>query len=357
MDRKSAVRLWEEKGLDQAAGLFWASKKDFRLYADYLGCQNLIYEFEHAGRQMILRVSFRSDRTFDMVFAEVDFVNYLADQGARVSRALPSKRGNLVEAIALEDQQFIAVTFEKARGMRVPDNQYRYREGVSIDEYCQNWGQTLGKMHRLSRQYVPPSQAAKRPDWLDAWSEGRVDQVMPASYTIIRQKYSQLLNELHALPQNGDGYGLIHSDFNDGNFCVDYENGDITVFDFDDACYGWFMYELACAWEGFVGRAMFESDVVRRQERMKHFYNQVLEGYSKEYVLPDAWMEKLPTFLKAVEMESLLVRLEYWHENQIPMSQEDQKDIDYLVHCIQNDVPYLGLFSAFFSHEHPFRLV
>ena len=30
--------------------------------------------------------------------------------------------------------------------------------------------------------------------------------------------------------------------------------GDMTVFDFDDCCYFWFMYELASAWEGGIGR-------------------------------------------------------------------------------------------------------
>ena len=65
-------------------------------------------------------------------------------------------------------------------------------------------------------------------------------------------------------PKIADSYGLIHNDFNDGNFTVDYDNGDITVFDFDDCCYFWFMYDLACAWEGGIGRVMFRPLAERR---------------------------------------------------------------------------------------------
>lgn len=61
-----------------------------------------------------------------------------------------------------------------------------------------------------------------------------------------QQKYDQL-DGLHALPKDADSYGLIHNDFNDGNFTVDYDNDNITAFDFDDCCYFWFMYDIACA--------------------------------------------------------------------------------------------------------------
>ena len=357
MDRKNVVSLWQAQGLDRAAKLYGVSRNDLHLHDDYLGCQNLVYKYLQEGRSMILRISYREDRPLELIQAEIHFINYLADHGVRVSRAQPSRNGSLVELLQIEERSFGIVSFEKARGMRVPDNHYRYREGVSIDEYCQNWGRILGQMHRQAQQYVPPESGTKRPGWLERWSEMHAYRIIPESMMDVRQKFQMLLTELRSLPQNGQTFGLIHGDFNDGNFCVDYENGNITVFDFDDACYGWYAYELASAWEGFVGRAMFEPDVEKRRELMDHYYAKILLGYNREYILPAFWLEKLPFFLKVIEMDSLLERLAYWQDNQLPVPDDDQEEVDYLVRCITDDIPYLGLFDPVFCHERPFRLV
>jgi hypothetical protein len=39
----------------------------------------------------------------------------------------------------------------KGKGMRVPDNQYRYRTDAPIEEYFRNWGKILGQMHALTK--------------------------------------------------------------------------------------------------------------------------------------------------------------------------------------------------------------
>jgi len=89
----------------------------------------------------------------------------LAAGEMRVSRPAPSVNENLVEVIPTAGMNFIATSFIRGRGMRVPDNGYRYREGVPMQEYFQNWGQVLGQMHRLAKTYQPPSEAIKRPEY------------------------------------------------------------------------------------------------------------------------------------------------------------------------------------------------
>ena len=86
-----------------------------------------------------------------------------------------------------------------------------------------------------------------------------------------------------------DSYGLIHNDFNDGNFTVDYDNGDITVFDFDDCCYFWFIYDLACAWESGIGRVMFRP-LAERKDFMNCYMEDMMAGYNKENTLSAEWL-------------------------------------------------------------------
>jgi len=157
--------------------------------------------------------------------------------------------------------------------------------------------------------------------------------------------------ELHALPKDIDSYGLIHNDFNDGNFTVDYDNGDMTIFDFDDCCYFWFMYDLGCAWEGGIGRTMFRP-LAERQDFMARYMEHVLTGYTRENTLSEAWLARLPLFLRLIQMQELMHYAQYLDEP----DEEIQAGLRYKIRCIENDIPYLGFFDDVFSPENPFEL-
>jgi Ser/Thr protein kinase RdoA (MazF antagonist) len=349
MERETIIQLCEQEALNTAARLFGTSQDRLGKFDDYEGCANLVYHYANEGQPRILRLSCRPDRRVELIQAELHFVEYLAAGGVRVSRPVPSVNGNLIEVIPASGIDFIAVSFVKGCGMRVPDNGYRYREGVPMQEYFQNWGQTLGQMHRLAKSYQPSSEAIKRPEWhqWEYYSGFPYGERLP----IIQKKYDQLIAELHSLPTDVDSYGLIHNDFNDGNFTVDYDNGDITVFDFDDSCYFWFMYDIACAWEGGIGRAMFRS-LAERQDFMARYMEHVLTGYTRENTLSDAWLARLPLFLRLVQMQELMHFAQYLDEP----DDETQSGLRYKVHCIENDLPYLGFFDPVFSPERPFEL-
>ena len=234
----------------------------------------------------------------------------------------------------------------------MPDNEYRYREGAPIEEYCQNWGQVLGKMHALAKDYQPISERVKRPDWF-ALEKPFVllETRVPDELSIVHDRIRSLFSELQSLPGDRDAYGLIHGDFNDGNFTVDYTNGDITVFDFDDACYFWFMYELASAWEGGIGRIMFQG-LDERKAFMDHYFEQVMEGYSRENALTEEWLARLPLFLKLVQIVEFLHFAQYIEE----ADEETQARLNYHIKCIEDDIPYLGFFDRLYSPERPFSL-
>ncbi len=349
MDRAEITQICEKDVLDTAARIFGTSKDHLNKFDDYEGCANLVYQYECDGEQRILRISFRADRTVELIQAELHFVNYLAENEVRVAKPVASTNGNLVEVILASEIPFIVASFQKGRGMRVPDNGYRYREGVSINEYFQNWGQMLGQMHRLAKNYEPTSDSVRRPEW-HVWEYYRgfpyADKL-----PVINKKYDQLIAELNALPKDDDSYGLIHNDFNDGNFIVDYDNGDITVFDFDDCCYFWFMYDIACAWEGGIGRTMFRP-LAERKAFMDHYMEQVMEGYNRENALCEEWLDRLPLFLRAIQMQELMHFAQYVDDP----DEELQSELRYKIHCIENDIPYMGFFDKSFNPEKPFTL-
>ena len=349
MDRNEIAQICERDVLETAAHLFGTTKDCLGKFDDYEGCANLVYQYERDGQQRVLRISYRPDRAVERIQAELHFVNHLAAGGVRVSKPVSSENGNLIEVIHAAGMPFIAVSFVKGHGMRVPDNGYRYREGVPIQEYFENWGQVLGQMHRLAKSYQPLSATIRRPEWhtYETFTGFPMEKRLP----VIQKKYDQLIAELHALPKDVNSYGLIHFDFNDGNFTVDYDNGDITVFDFDDCCYFWFMYDLACAWEGGIGRIMFRP-LAERKAFMDRYMEQVMAGYSRENTLSDEWLNRMPLFLRLIQMIELMYYAQYLDEP----DEDLQAELRYKIFCIEEDIPYMGFFDSVYSPDKPFTL-
>jgi Ser/Thr protein kinase RdoA (MazF antagonist) len=352
VNRAELIKNYEEAILLHAKQQFNLDPESLSQFEPYEGCANLVYECAQRQQQIILRVSFRKDRSYDQILAEVDFIQYLAENSVLVSVPLPSKDGNYVETVSLDDQTVCLVCFLKGRGMRVPDNSYRYRDDAPIEEYFQNWGATLGKMHRLSMFYHSPSLAIQRPEWFDLHAEKfDLDRMIPDSLPFVKQRLEQLLREVRRLPRDKMGFGLIHGDFNDGNFTVDYSNGDITVFDFDDCCYFWFVYELAAAWEGGIGRVMFQG-LQKRRSFMASYMDHVLQGYQRENILSDQWLEKIPLFIKLIQAEEFLHYVRYFPAEDPEM----RSHLRYLIACIERDLPYMGFFESIYSHKKPFLI-
>ena len=279
-------------------------------------------------------------------------MNYLFENGVRVAEPIPSQNHQFLETLQVRGIPLHLVSFVKGKGMRVPDNGYRYREDAPIEEYFRNWGQTLGRMHAVAKDYQPVSDQVKRLAWSDLKPpnltlESRVWERFPRIHVQIRS----LSECIFSLPKNKHSYGLIHGDFNDGNFTVDYTNGDLTVFDFDDCCYFWFIYELASAWEGGIGRVMFRS-LRERKSFMDHYMDQIMAGYTLENDLPGEWLDQLPLFVKLIQVEEFQHFVQYIDSPDTNM----QARLAYQIKCIEDDIPFMGFFDNIYVPETPFAL-
>ena len=106
--------------------------------------------------------------------SKVDWINYLAERGVSVARAVASPRGNLIEEVPDgRGGQFLVTAFAKALG-RSP-----WDLGWTPCLY-EGHGRLLGSMHVLARSYRPADPAWRRTDW-DAPLFAFVDRYLPAS--------------------------------------------------------------------------------------------------------------------------------------------------------------------------------
>jgi amicoumacin kinase len=250
--------------------------------------ESFIYEFERGADAYILRIAHSSRRSEVLIQGEVDWINYLAEGSVSAARAILSENGNLVEMI--EDGQggaFLTTAFVKAQGGPPWD--------LWSPKLYETYGQLIGRMHALSKQYQPTRSAWKRPAWDDDMFEF-VARYLPGSESLAKKKYKDLCAAVNLLPKEKDGYGLIHQDAHGNNLFVD-QNGQITLFDFDECTYSWFINEIAVILFYIVQDA--EDWPAFTQEFMAHF----LRGYGQACTLDPIWLKQIPNFLKIREIE------------------------------------------------------
>jgi Ser/Thr protein kinase RdoA (MazF antagonist) len=288
--------------------------------------ESFIYEFERDSHAYILRIAHSFRRSESLVLGEVDWINYLAEGGISVAKAMPSESGKLVEVI--EDQRggnFLVTAFVKAQG-QAPWNLW-------TPELYESYGEIIGRMHTLSKRYQPKQLAWKRPDWNNDLFEF-VERYLPESESLAKKKYKDICEHVNTLAKDRESYGLTHPDAHGNNFFVD-ETGQITLFDFDECAYNWFINEIAIVlfyivqeaedWHAFTG------------EFMSHF----LRGYVQACPLNSAWLREIPNFLKIREIELYAVM-----HRDFDVTNIDDEWCARFMHNrksrIENDVPFIG---------------
>ncbi|WP_249716305.1 phosphotransferase enzyme family protein [Paenibacillus sp. J31TS4] len=305
------------------------------------GGRNVVFTCEKEGEDAnILRISFLPDRSREDFLGELEFVRYLSEHGGSVSDVVSSLEGNLLEEIARNNHTFFICLFKKAKGKLLVENHYRYREGVPITEYFYNCGKVLGKLHQLSKEYTP---VHRRYSFFDKYNAESIDTLIPNSLSLLKEKLVELLRTLEGLDRDRESFGMIHFDYNDGNYSIDFDTGQITVYDFDNSCFGWYMYDLADLWTHGVGWIQFEPDASKRKKFMDDYFETVLEGYRSETRIEQSMLDKLPFFIKVTFMEGIVDTFEGMRNN--GEDPECDEDLSYLIKCLEDDIPYKGFFS------------
>jgi Ser/Thr protein kinase RdoA (MazF antagonist) len=252
-----------------------------------------VYAFQHGGQDCVLRLTPPNgeidERSTQAALAWMDF---LARHGASVPRPIPSRHGRLIESIEDTDGRYVVTAAYKVHGVLAQE----LAPQQWSDTLYQRLGQTIGKMHALSRSYVP-SGDVRRPAW-DALGTCfnpslRLDPLQAA----VHEQRERIVRRVRMLPTSPDGYGLVHSDLHFANILVDVEHEVMSLLDFDDCAYGWYMMDIVLP--------LLDILVLRSEADQPafaaHFLEQLLSGYLTENALPPFWIQQAPAFLTLLE--------------------------------------------------------
>ena len=267
---------------------------------------NLIYYITKNDVEYVLRITYRSDRSPELLNSEFDFINYLKMSQISVAYPIKTKTNSNMVSDNTESLDIICTLFYRAPGKHMPKNKHQYQRGITANEYFFNMGKTMGALHRLATHYTPNVKIKKRYDLMANYENELIEKYIPENLTKVKRVFHSLLAETQKLPRDNKSFGLIHSEIIDSNFLVNSETGKLTLIDFDDLSYSWFMYDIANIWSrGFLW-IKNEVTPADKKARFTDRFEKIKSGYSTEHNISNYWYSKLDFFLQLVEMKELL---------------------------------------------------
>ncbi|MEZ5359501.1 MAG: phosphotransferase [Candidatus Zixiibacteriota bacterium] len=290
--RKEGERLFqqnESRLLSNAASLFGFENNSLKKLGSF---ESMVYEFTRNNAQYILKLTHDSHRSLNQIRGELEWTNYLGDNGVRVPRAIPSITGSFVEPLNGGSSEFFTYAYEKSPGHHLTEEDWN-------DNLYFKWGEITGRMHALTKKYRPSENAIRRPSWFDdgyfKWVDSpEAESFEPDFLAACRRN----IEAYRGLPTDPGAYGLIHSDLHLGNLFV--HEGEIIAFDFDDCRYDWFSHDLAIPLVYSLQDTKFG---VKDIDFITRFFRKFMEGYYKENDIDSFWLSKIPIFLKTREID------------------------------------------------------
>ena len=246
---------------------------------------NAIYPFKHHQQVCFLRFSPGEEKTTAQLQSELEFLRYLHTNHYPALRAIPAKSGEEFIERQTPWGPYIASAFRRVSGTQLSDTGF---EDYAMAAY----GEALGRLHRLSSQFVPagPRRWAHGDvlDWVEATLKDLKTGDLPLREAdLLREAFSRL-------PISARNYGLIHYDFEPDNIFFDEQSGTCSVIDFDDAMVHWYAMDLTQALRSL--RSEVSEEVYPRKEA------QFLEGYRSQFEIEEETWRAAPLFTRFAKL-------------------------------------------------------
>jgi len=173
----------------------------------------------------------------------------------------------------------------------------------------------LGKIHQASKKYKHGEIKRRQ------WNEN--DHIVKGydlfkQYLGLQEIFKNFIKSIQILPKSKDEFGLIHGDFLFSNYF--FSKDDITVFDFDECEYSWYIYDIAvCMYYYLLGPN--PDKLHKKESEAEYMFANIMKGYLQETDIDSFWIQKIDLFFSLrdfVLMSSVIERngidLHGWNE-------------------------------------------
>jgi Ser/Thr protein kinase RdoA (MazF antagonist) len=258
--------------------------------------ENAVFRVEQDGFRAALRMHRHGYHTDDELRSELQWMQALSAAGIRVPEIIPTSSGNLFvdyTADGLPGPLQVDL-FEWIDGEQLGSVEEGVSDAAEVDHTFGVLGELAARVHNQAAAWTLPDGftrhawdaeglAGEQPFWGRFWEIGSASA---AERALLERARDRVFGDLFGLEKSPGSYSMIHADFAAENIMVD--DDDVRLIDFDDAGYGWHMFELATALYFIRGENYFD----RARDAL-------IRGYRKHRQLTDEDLERLPLFFLA----------------------------------------------------------
>ncbi len=259
--------------------------------------ENAVFEAGLNGQRRALRLHRQGYHSDAAVNSELQWMQALGKAEIQVPRVIPDRDGKLFVSREFGDTAgpLQVDLFEWVDGEPLGSVEAGLEgSGADIPHIYFTIGCLAGRLHNQAANWTPPAGFTRH-----AWDENGLAGEQPIwgrfwelpALTIEERRLMERTRErlrlaLGALDKSPQAYSLIHADFAPENLMADGE--DVRLIDFDDAGFGWHLFELVTSVYFIMGEDYFESA-----------QSALIEGYRSQRALPEEQLELLPLFFLA----------------------------------------------------------
>jgi Ser/Thr protein kinase RdoA (MazF antagonist) len=263
--------------------------------------ENLVFRVvTEGGDQYALRIHRPEYHTLAELQSEPLWTAALREFGVHVPRACQTRDGSYYVPARIKGVTRYASLVEWLEGDTLghllkthPDEEFLARQMTQL-------GEIAAIMHNQASCWQVPSDFVRHnldingffgdtPFWGRFWEVPALTSTQQQTLLNARERLGE---RLATLSQDSQNYGMIHADLHLGNLLVCGDG--LSVIDFDDAGFGWYLYDIAAALFHLQPRQNFE--VLR---------NAMIAGYRKNRPISDDALELLPMFMLIRGMASI----------------------------------------------------
>jgi Ser/Thr protein kinase RdoA (MazF antagonist) len=246
------------------------------------------------GAKYVLRLHRPGYQTLESLNSERVWTTDLAKVGIATQTPLRSNTGqhfHLVNIPEAGEQRYAGMT-QWVEGTLLADH---LGPGRSLEE-CRNCFRQIGglaaKIHNQSSEWPTPAGferphydidglLGEAPHWGRFWEH---PSFTASEQALLLRTRGQIRDVLQTYPPTTTIYGLIHADLDPDNILVHEDR--VTLIDFDDAGFGWHLYELAAVLISEIGEPDFPN-----------ICEALLAGYCEYRTLSERDLALLPMFV------------------------------------------------------------
>ncbi len=259
--------------------------------------ENAVFRVERDGAAIgALRLHRHGYHTDAALESEIRWMQALKDAGIDVPIVMPARSGELFVRYSGDGLpgEIQIDLFEWIEGEQLGSVEEGIADEASVAHIFGAVGELAARVHNQAVGWQPPpgferhawdadGLAGERPLWGRFWELGAAS---PKERGLLERGRDAVLRELGRLAKSAETYSMIHADCVPENVLVDGDR--VRLIDFDDAGFGWHLFEIATSLYFIRGEPFYD-----RAEAA------FIEGYRKHRPLADEHLELLPLFFMA----------------------------------------------------------